>query len=215
MTINGRLLLLVVATGFFVRVWSANDQSRSRCVMRTRSQVAVVCPPHPALVAPGNAVMHKSVSSTTPATASAEETWTVAGCPIPLPVGIAAGKYRVVDDTGRVARLAIAAADRAVVDTNPREVPADFHMTSVGTRRWYFIRLQTPIAVNVGEGAQHAIGDVAPETQSSPSPFLNRKFDFTGYVTSSPSDESVGESVGESVIDEIARPDPPELPVPR
>ena len=155
--------------------------------------------------------MHKSVSATTPATASAEEIWTVGGCPIPLPAGIAAGNYRVVDDTGRVARLEIAVADRAVVDTNSREVPADFQMTSVGTRRWYFIRLQTPIALDVGDGTHHAIGDVAPEAQSSPRPFLNRKFDFTGYVTSS----QPKEPVGESVIEEIARPDPPELPVPR
>ena len=212
MTINGRLLLLVVATGFFVRVWSANDQSRSRSVMRTRSQAAVVCPPNPTPVTAVIAAVHQPVSATTSATGTAEEIWTPVGCPIPLPAGMTVGNYRVVDDTGRVARLEIAAADGAIADTNPSEVSADFHMTSVGTRRWYFIRLQTSIALNAGEGTHNAAGDAAPETQLNPRPFLNRKFDFTGYVTSSRSDESV---IGESVIEEIARPDPPELPVPR
>lgn len=215
MTINGRLLLLVAATGLFIRVWNANDQSRSRFVTRTRSQTAVACPPNPAPATNGTAVVHQQVSMTTSTTASAEELWTRDNCPIPLPAGLTGGSYRVVDDTGRVARLELAAADaeileeilREILGTNSREVPADFHMTSVGTRRWYFIRLQTPIAVDVQKGAPNAVGDAASATESHPKPFLNRKFDFTGYVTSSASDESV--------IDEIARPDPPELPVPR
>ena len=219
MTINGRLLLLVVATGAFVRVWSANDQSRSRPVMRTQSQAAVACPPNPKPVASGTAAMHQPVSATVSVAVTDEEAWTVADCPIPLPAGITAGSYRVVDDTGRVARLEVAAALGSVADASRREVSADFHLTSIGGRRWYFIRLQTPIALETPTATEmsaallDASSDAAREAASEPCQFQNRKFDFTGYVTSSqPADAPTGV---ESVSEEIARPDPPELPVPR
>lgn len=207
MTINGRLLLLVVATGLFVRIWSANDQSKSRFVPRTRSQTAVASPPDPAAIFSGYAVVHQPVSAGATTTGPAEDVWTGANCPIPLPVGISAGNYRVVDDTGRVARLEIAGAEGERIVANTREVPADFHLMSVDNRRWYFIRLQAPIAKDVRDSTHSAIGDSVPETGSNPRPFQNRKFDFTGYVTSSRS--------GESAIEEIARPDPLELPVTR
>jgi hypothetical protein len=212
MTINGHLLLLVVATGLFVRVWNANDQSRSRMVMRTQSQTAVACPPNPVPVTNRTAVVHQPDSVSVTTTAQAEEVWTAANCPIPLPAGITAGNYRVVDDTGRVARLEIAASSDVIAVANPREVSADFHLMSVDNRRWYFIRLQSPIALDVRDDASNSVGDALPEIESNACPFLNRKFDFSGYVTSSLSDESV---IDETVIEEIARPDPPELPVSR
>lgn len=213
MTINGHLILLVVATGAFVRVWNANDQSRSRSV--TRTQTAAVCPADPEPANTEMAVVHQPVAVSVSATATSEQVWTRDNCPIPLPAGITGGSYRVVDDTGCVARLELAAADAEILEeilkeilgTNSREVPADFHMTSVGPRRWYFIRLQTPVAVDVRERTQSAVGIAAPETESNPRPFLNRKFDFTGYVTSQRKDELAGE--------EVARPESPGLPVPR
>src|SRR5579872_7483105 len=195
MTINGHLLLLIVATGLFVRVWSANDQSRSRFVTRGRSSAAVASPPNPSPIRPGRVVAQQTTSATTcsamtSAHASDEQTWTRENCPIPLPAGITGGSYRVVDDTGRVARLDIAAADaetlgeilREILGTNSREVPADFYTTSVGTRRWYFIRLQTATILDAVDGGDSSTDVVAAETASGPQPFLNRKFDFTGYV---------------------------------
>jgi hypothetical protein len=213
MTINGQLLLLVVATGLFVRIWGANDQSRSRSVTRPHTAVAWRLEEESATTVP--AVMHQPVSVNVLATGTGEEIWTRDNCPIPLPAGITGGSYRVIDDTGCVARLELAAADaeileeilREILGTTPREVHADFHMTSVGSRRWYFIRLQTPVAVDVRDRTQTAVGNAVPENESSPWPFLNRKFDFTGYVTS--------ERLDGSASDEIARPQSPELPVSR
>jgi hypothetical protein len=121
-----------------------------------------------------------------------------------MPAGLPVGNYRVVDDTGRVARLEIATTDCAPDDANRCGPPADFHMTSVGTRRWYFIRLQA------GDGTDNTVGESASEIQHSPRPFLNRKFDFTGYMISNRQDEPV---VDGSVIEQVVRPDPPELPV--
>lgn len=213
MTINGHLLLLVVATGLFVRIWSANDQSRPCSV--TRSQTAATWRLDRELATTGTLAMHQPVSASASAKGTAEVIWTRDNCPIPLPAGITGGSYRVVDDAGCVARLELAAADaeileeilREILGTNSREVPADFHMTSVGPRRWYFIRLQTPVAIDVRDRAQSIVGNAAPETDSSPRPFLNRKFDFTGYATSQRKDELAGE--------EVARPESPGLPVPR
>ena len=212
MTINGHLLLLVAATGLFVRVWNTNGHAKVSPVKTARIQPAVVCPLQPEPIAMSIVVVHQPVSVSTAATGPAEEVWTAANSPIPLPAGIAAGNYRVVDDTGRVARLAIAAAESAIAGENSREAAADFHLMSVDNRRWYFIRLQSPVALDVRDGTPNEVGDTATETEGNSCPFLNRKFDFSGYDTSSLSDESVRD---ESVIEEIARPDPPELPVSR
>jgi hypothetical protein len=155
----------------------------------------------------------------TAARALDEQTWTRENCPIPLPAGITGGTYRVVDDTGHVARLDIAAADtetlgeilREILGTSSREVPADFYTTTVGTRRWYFIRLQTPVTLDFTDAGENGNCGSTREVESNSKPTLNRKFDFTGYVTSHQDDESIPESV----LEEIALPDPPELPVSR
>jgi hypothetical protein len=212
MTINGHLLLLVAATGLFVRVWNANGQTKFSPVTSARIQPAIARPLQPQPVATSTAVVHLPVSVSTQTTGPAEEVWTVGNSPIPLPAGIAAGNYRVVDDTGRVARLEIAAADIATDAASSSEAAADFYLMNVDNRRWYFIRLQSPVAVDVRNGARDAVSDSAPETEGTGCPFLNRKFDFSGYDTSSLSDES---TVDESATEEIARPDPPELPVSR
>src|SRR5580765_7012787 len=102
MTINGHLLLLVVATGLFVRIWSTNDQSRPRSM--TRPQTAAAWRLDEESAKPVTAVMHQPVSVSVSAKGTAEEIWTRDNCPIPLPAGITGGSYRVVDDTGCVAR---------------------------------------------------------------------------------------------------------------
>src|SRR4029079_10838208 len=109
MTINEQRLLLVVASGLFVRLWSTNDRQRPPAVWRTPSRSASTMPP-PQPVAAGQAVeVPAHVVSTESSAASAiEEVWTAGTCPIPLPTGIVAGVYRVVNDSGRVARLELA-----------------------------------------------------------------------------------------------------------
>src|SRR5882762_5142643 len=42
---NGRLLLLVVATGLFIRVWMVNNRARLRNLSPARPQVAIRLPP--------------------------------------------------------------------------------------------------------------------------------------------------------------------------
>jgi hypothetical protein len=144
-------------------------------------------------------------------TGTLEETWTEADCPIPLPAGIGGGTYRVVDDTGRVARLEIPSSSAVSFHTGAPVVEPELCMTTAGSTRWYFIRLRQPVIAELpvvplpdepaySSATHSATGDERPL-------FTNRKFDFTGYVPqnwdASPNPE------------EIARPGPPDLPVPR
>jgi len=218
MTINGHLLLLVLATGVFVRIWNANSHTHFSPVTHVTRQTGVVSLRGPAPVMSAVTVVHQPASVTTVTAAPAEENWTLASCPIPLPAGIAVGTYRVVDDTGRVARLEVAAGDTVSDGTDPRAVPnspevrASFNIVSFGTQRWYFIRLQTPVALDVRESRPDAIDEAASEAESNACPFQNRKFDFSGYETSSRPKEPAADG---TVSEEIARPDSPELPISR
>jgi hypothetical protein len=208
---NGRLLLLVVAMGLFVRVWTANDRPRPRARFRTSDRISgMVTGPHPDSVVGGDSVPTVAVSVTKESMRFAEEDWTENNCPISLPAGIAAGSYRVVDDTGRVAHLEVAPS--AAVSQNVRASVAnpEFYVLADGASRWYFVRLRESVASEPEIPAPQAL-EVIGEGPSTLSlchrPFTNRKFDFTGYV-----DENW---LALPMNDEIACPEPPDLPVPR
>src|SRR5260221_80290 len=114
MTINGRLLLLVVVTAMFVRVWSANECPHAPCPARSRSQISCIEPHHdqvdpspcrPLLSQPVSVTSRASATSPSdssinadprPLTSGPYPVWTMATCPIPLPVGIGSGAYRMV-----------------------------------------------------------------------------------------------------------------------
>src|SRR5579872_1501516 len=144
MTINGRLLLLLVVTGLFIRVWTANHSPRLSASNRSQTAGAMWLP-QPAPRAADCNVAVRRVSITTRLPMTVEETWTLTTCPIPLPDGIAVGVYRVVDDTGRMARLEIAPSLASAKDASAPGLAPDFYLTTVTSRRWYFIRLQTPV----------------------------------------------------------------------
>lgn len=216
MTINGRLLLLVVVTGLFIRVWTTNHSPRWSA--RNRSQAAAkVWLPQPAPRASDRNVAVRRVSITTRSPETVEETWTLTICPIPLPDGIAGGVYRVVDDTGRMARLEIAPSLASAKDASAPGLAPDFYVTTVAARRWYFIRLQTPadqpVVVAVPEVLQPVEDGVVPSTASNSTLFSNRKFDFTGYVPANCADEQPSPA-DESPIEADPRPEPPALPAP-
>jgi hypothetical protein len=220
MTINGRLLLLVVVTGLFVRVWTTNDRARARCKSPARSHVTYrMPPPDPvprAAATPGPAkeVAVRPVAAAIKSAASLEKTWNASTCPIPLPAGIGSGIYRVVDDTGSVARLEIELALALDQNFSAAAVAPDFLMTTSGSSRWYFIRLRAAVEpLLVVQSPDLPVEDSAPNlvdsfaTGNERLPCTNRKFDFTGYVT--PNGTATPE------VDELARPEPPDLPVSR
>jgi len=233
MSTNGRLLLLVLVTGLFVRVWMVNSRTRPRILPATRSQVAIrLPPPDPTEAARARDVVVRPVSivrqSVDPvdevfrppisifripgfSPTATEEIWTEANCPIPVPFGIGNGSWRVVDDTGRVARLEIASSSAVNPATGAPVVEPEFCATSDGSTRWYFIRLHQPVIAELPVVPLPEEPACSSNTHSATAAgrplFTNRKFDFTGYVPqkwdASPDPE------------EIARPEPPDLPVPR
>jgi hypothetical protein len=231
MNINGRLLLLVVATGLFVRIWMVNN--RPRTCSPTRPHVAIhMPPPDPTPRASANEVVVRPVSIVSeppePAEntfstrhsalhtrrfspAALEETWTESTCPIPLPAGIESGIYRVADNTGRVARLEITAPVATAQDARGPVVESELYLTTAGSSRWYFIRLHDlSIAAlpSMPVPDQPAVDLVAQSDTGEERPLCtNKKFDFTGYIPQG--------WTGAPDAEEIARPEPPDLPVPR
>ena len=210
MTINGRLLLLVVATGLFVRVWTANNSAHYRNHPRTpRNQVTVISSPISAGKTVAHAVSYRPKLTTRPI-AALEEVWTLSSCPIPLPAAIQNGTYRVVNDAGRVARLEVALSVAAAQNAHSLTISPEFYVAAIASERWYFIRLQAPVdlksVAQAPENLPHNTVPAVTET-SFHSPCSNRKFDFMGYVSAEGVKESAG---GCSDV-----PEPPELPDPR
>ncbi len=201
MTINGHLLLLVVATGLFVRLWGTNDRQRPPAVWRTPNRAASTLPP-PQPVAAGRDTLAQVVSTTSFGNSSQEEVWTAANCPIPLPAGMDAGTFRVVDDTGRVARLVLVEPVAAVVGSLSGS--ADIQTMSVNSRRWYFIRLQTPVA-RATLDCEAEVGISIPPADPLRTACANRKFDFTGF------DASASSATTQPAAE--FRPEAPALPV--
>jgi hypothetical protein len=226
MMINGRLLLLVVATGLFVRVWTANDRPRPRAPFRSPDRISgMVTGPHPDSVARRDSTTTVAVSLTTESARRAEENWTANDCPIPLPVGLAGGSYRVVNDSGRVAHLEVAPS--AAMNLTARAPVADpeFYVVADASSRWYFIRLRESVASEPETPACEALdadGSGSPAYGVCHRPFINRKFDFTGYVDAhwlevrmNDAGHGTGTREDSEASCEIACPEPPDLPVPR
>jgi hypothetical protein len=207
MMINGRLLLLVAVTALFVRVWSGNSGRHGQSVSRAHPALSQNLGPWHAIHPVSRPVVAAhSVSATTHHDAH-EEVWTVTTSPIALPAGMAPGVYRVVDDTGRVARLEIASGHEHTAGSHV--VPADFHMATIGARRWYFIRLQaTTVTSAIAPALQPAQNEtpLSEEARASRPAFTNPKFDFTGYCPTGSAVETVAEEF---------RPESPDLPVTR
>ena len=211
MTINGHLLLLVVAAGLFTRLWSTNDRPRPPAVWRTPSRAVSTMPPPQPVAADCDIPLH-TVSTTKSAEATHEEVWTAANCPIPLPAGMDAGTFRVVDDTGRVARLVLTSPVPAV-DADALPGSDDIQTLTVDSRRWYFIRLQSPVARTILD-CKMEVGAIAPIAPLDADPIrtacANRKFDFTGFET--PTNFNAA-PVNAAPLTEDFRPESPALPV--
>lgn len=227
MKINGRLLLLAVVIGVFVRLWTPHSGPRVRPVVRTRAGNPL---PTEALAAAERAIAEqRTVVSSIPAVqvTLSEDHWTPATSPIALPAGMAPGEYRVVNDAGHVARLTVERGP--IVDSTAVTAPApEFYAISIDQHRWYLIRLnqegtltayesfdngnsddcgsETPAAVSAV-----LVPEPAPEepTGFGARPFINRKFDFSGYEVSG---QIEAEAPVAPVILQSARPLPPELP---
>ena len=181
MAINGHLVLLIIVTGLFVRLWSSNDRHGPDLSWRGPNRAVVTkAPPQPQAPIDQTPVRHISNIQSSHSELAVEEIWNRSNCPLPLPAGLSAGEYRVVNDAGRMARLVL---DSSSQPTESNGISADLQTVNVGNQRWYFIRLQTAVAVersniSVDEQANNVPNPIDAEPIRVAA---NRKFDFTGY----------------------------------
>jgi hypothetical protein len=122
-----RVSLLLVVTGLFAGMWSA-DGLESRTV--TQQQLVRRAPSRRA-----------SDRVTVPATGSsgnASLSGNTAAKTVPLPKGIAPGTYLVVDQAGITQRLTISARRRRTANHSTVEQ----YTVRSGGNRWHFIRLE-------------------------------------------------------------------------
>jgi hypothetical protein len=181
MTINGHLVLLVVVSGLFVRLWNANERQKPAVAGRQADRIHVTSSPAKrGLPAQSQPVRPVSLPE---GEAPREEIWTATSCPIALPAGIQPGDYRVVSATGQVARLEI---NSTLASRQSGDV-ASPEMQSITVRgvRWYFIRLQSTVAAGVKpDASQHAVrGDSQEPVAELPvrEASARRKYDFSGF----------------------------------
>jgi hypothetical protein len=171
MKINGRLLLLAVVTGLFMRIWSETG-ARHAADQLSKVQPAPVTVSLPisgdessAHGSPSDSQLTAALPAFDPSVQPQE--WTPATAPILLPQGLSAGTWRVVDDTGRVARLELPVGDFPV-----DQLQAEFHATTIDGQRWYFIRLSSPERIASGRPVLEAASTPAPQPASDEPPVL-------------------------------------------
>jgi len=167
MKINGRLLLLAVVTGLFMRIWSEAGLHREVGTPGTQRTVSAAVSALPAAPVP-SPVIASLLSKTAPAgdQAGQAEEWIGRSAPIALPQGLTAGTWRVVDDTGRVARLELPEGQFPAHEGQQSE----FHVASIEGQRWYFIRLNSPERIAAGRPVLEAASTpvVQPAVDAAP-----------------------------------------------
>lgn len=120
-----RVSLLLVVTGLFAGMWSADSpdlRSPAEKQMARRASTPRVLE-HAAKTSP----------STIKAVSLSERL-----ASIPLPAGIEPGSYLVVDQTGATQRMTI---DASTTSTSANFVAIDQYTVRQGEQRWHFIRL--------------------------------------------------------------------------
>jgi len=215
MKINGRLLLILCAVALFIHLWNVNDRRPTRAAL---TGSAAVRDPRKSETRQPMPPLHRTATKAVPLPARAdlpmpggEEIWTAQSAPFQLPKGLPAGAYRVVSESGRVARLTI---DATVNGTEKGGAP-DFLAISTASDRWYVIRLKAssgrPSFSTAWNDRLPSVPDIPlPPTDAMP----NRKFDFSGYAAPEPIEAVAPAVTVEAAIEQAERPSPPELPSP-
>lgn len=127
-----RVTLLLLVTGLFAGMWSGdgreNNAAREPLLAH---QGAAQAMNSRTTARPGAVAIRSSLRG--------REEWSAAS--IPLPRGIAAGTYLVVDGHGRTETRLVTAAEAFPNGRIERHVAADQYAIRLGSDRWHFIRL--------------------------------------------------------------------------
>lgn len=195
---NGRFVLLIVATAIFVRLWMPANRQHSRetttthqrCVLPAEktgfaghfAAANLVNEGAANVIAAGPKLAERDVSL--PLERESVEHWNENTAPIALPPDLEPGRYRVVDQTGRVALLEIPEPANSFGCRPSAFASPEFFVIRNDSTTWYFVRLRS----------RDSFADRASETRLVPppegissadssleTPRANRKFDFSGY----------------------------------
>lgn len=126
-----RVSLLLLVTGLFAGMWSADGpDTRSAAQQQLARRGSSPRAMQLITARPSNRLLGLPVVPT-PAKV------------IPLPKGITAGTYLIVDQHGR--------SERMTIDSKPSRSgrPSDQYLVRQGSNRWHFIRLQSPVEPRV------------------------------------------------------------------
>lgn len=128
-----RVTLLLLVTGLFAGMWSgdrADEQSANVRLLARRTS-------SPSVASQSSA--RQTQTAVRPVTRHRGER-TLSS--IPLPQGIAAGTYLVVDGRGRTETRIVTSAEAFPSGQITGHVAADLYTVRVGRDRWHFIRLE-------------------------------------------------------------------------
>ena len=143
---NGRVLLLVVVTGFFMAAWDGDQAAMEaalarRAQQRATSVATVQEPAQPAQQASQPRVPQIKLTSsskdvpTQQATVSTTKTISV-NTEVPLPPGVTVGHYQAVSQSGVTLRITV--TEEQATGQSAR----DFYVADSGTGdRWYLVRI--------------------------------------------------------------------------
>lgn len=146
---NGRLLLLVVATGAFMATWNTGSgpgvpeiRHAARPYKVSGRQVAL------------ERLRLQAHATAAPHTAGVDDFAMIDDCPVRLPAAITAGRYHVVSSNGHAGTVDVS---RATAITGHRSAAGpvteelDLYIEIAGAVRWYFIRQNAgPVVLKAG-----------------------------------------------------------------
>lgn len=140
---GARILLLFLATVLFGSAWESDARHQEKVIAQRRgnpSSRTIVRQTEPGQ----RSSQHLDQTLAPPSGGQVEVRGVGQTREWPLPVGLAAGYYRVVDSFGAVEVVQVTRADlhqRGVVEGRPAR---DMYLVDESERRIYYIRLQSP-----------------------------------------------------------------------
>ena len=159
-TMNARVLLLVLVTGMFMTAWNGDQTAMEAAVARrserqaaamlaqrqtTEIEVSVSAPEEHSVTVMSNIATLTSFSDTDASTSTnvdlepdANVTKSLESSDVPLPPGIAAGEYQAVNQTGQTIRVTV------ISESASGTAAHDFYtVDDKDGSRWYLIRIAT------------------------------------------------------------------------
>lgn len=134
-----RVTLLLLVTGLFAGMWSGDRADERSAGERLLARKAASSSVAVSTSKPAQPSVHPTQTAIRPVTRHRGERSLSS---IPLPQGIAAGTYLIVDGHGRTENRIVSAAEAFPSGQIAGHVAADQYTVRVGRDRWHFIRLE-------------------------------------------------------------------------